>query len=57
MIAAGNSWLPNLGTALGAGAQGVGAELVDAGQAEAEFRSEASCRKLVCSPLREKVAD
>jgi len=57
MIAAGNSWLPSLSAALGAGAEVGGAELVDAGQAETEFRSEASCRKLVCSPLSEKVAD
>ena len=57
MIAAGSSWLPSLGAALGAGAEVVGAELVDAGQAQAEFRSEASCRKFVCSQLLEKVAD
>ena len=57
MIAAGNARLPSPGAALGAGAQVVGAELVNAGQAQAEFRREARCRKFAGSQLGEKVAD
>lgn len=57
MITAGNARLPSPGAALGAGAQVVGAQLVDAGQAQAEFRSEARCGKFTCSQLSEKVAD
>ena len=57
MIAAGNSRLPNPGTALGTGAEVIGAELVDAGQAEAQFGCEASCRKFARSQLSKKVAN
>jgi len=57
MITAGNSRLPSPGSTLGAGAQVVGAQFVDAGQAQAEFRSEARCGKFTCSQLSEKVAD
>ena len=57
MIAAGNAWLPSPGAALGASAQVVGAQFVDAGQAQAEFRSEARRGKFTCSQLSEEVAD
>ena len=57
MIAAGNAWLPSPGAALGASAQVVGAQLVDAGQTQSEFRSEARCGKFTCSQLSEEVAD
>jgi hypothetical protein len=57
MIAAGKARLPSPGAALGASAQVVGAQLVDAGQAQAEFRSEACCGKFTRSQLSEKVAD
>ena len=57
MIPARHAWSPSFGTALGAGGQILGAELVVATQADAQFKGDSGGHKLSHPRLREEMAD
>jgi hypothetical protein len=57
VIAAGQTGRPGLGVALGAGAQVVGAQLVEAAQADAQFEGDGFGREPARTGLGEEIAD
>ncbi len=57
MRAARQAWRPSFRTALGAGGQILGAKLVVATQADAQFKGDSGGQKFSCSRLREEMAD
>jgi hypothetical protein len=57
MRAARQAWGPSFSAALGAGGQILGAELVVATQADAQFKGDRGGQKLSRSRLREEMAD
>ena len=57
MSAARQAWRPGFSAALGAGGQILGAELVVAAQADAQFKGDRGGHKLSRPRLREEMAD
>lgn len=57
MIAAGKAGRPEISAALGAGEQVVGAELVEAAEADAQFECDAGGVNQPCACLGEEMAD